>query len=85
MWRGEKVVASDDIFNCTLDLQDFVINPETDSYYAASTVARNIHRHLDDLLFTRRPNIYPMKDNHVFLFDEAQVLLPLLAHPRGQP
>jgi hypothetical protein len=53
------------------DLRGFVTDPGE----KPSTGANEIHKHLEDQLVNNRSISNPMKKTHVFLFDEAQVLL----------
>jgi hypothetical protein len=67
----EKEVPESDVFDGTLDLRSFV----TDTGKKASTAAKEIYDYLEAVLVNNRSTSRRMKKTHVFLFDEAQVLL----------
>jgi hypothetical protein len=67
----EEEIPNNDVFHLELDLEEFVRDPHRDAY----TVATDIQHHLERLLVTHRFHLGPMKKTHVFLFDDAQVLL----------
>jgi hypothetical protein len=72
----EKEVPNNDVYDFKLELQDFVKDTRRDVY----TVATDIQHHLEHLLVTDRSSLGPMKKTHVFLFDDAQVLLDTHYH-----
>jgi hypothetical protein len=69
---GGIVVPNGNVFDLKLDLRTF---ERQESNQDATTTANKIYDHLENELVKNRSTTRPMKQIHVFLFDEAQVLL----------